>query len=108
MKNSGIVVMTTAKAKPGKEESVQQALCEVARAARVQSGCIKYNILRSTENPAVTVNFECWASKEERDTFLAGADVKKFATAVSGSFVDPRTPYRSSCWTERSLQAKNE
>lgn len=92
MKNSDLIITTTAEVKPGKENIVQQVLCDVAKAARTQSGCIEYIILRSTENPAVTVNFEWWASKEERDTFLAGADVKKFASAVSGAFVEPPQP----------------
>lgn len=92
MKNSDLVVITTAETKPGKEKTVQQALHEVANAARKQSGCIEYDILRSKENPAVTVNFERWTSKEERDTFLAGAEVKRFATAVSGAFVESPQP----------------
>lgn len=92
MKNSDLVVMTTAEAKPGKEKIVQQALYDVAEAARVQSGCIEYTIIRSAENPAVTVNFERWSSKAERDTFLSGADVKKFASAVSGAFAESPQP----------------
>lgn len=92
MKNSDLVVMTTAEAKPGKENSVQQALRDVAKAARSQPGCLEYSILRSAENPAVTFNVERWASKAERDTFLAGADVKKFASAVSGAFVKSPQP----------------
>jgi quinol monooxygenase YgiN len=92
MKNSNFVVMTTAEAKPGKEKIVQQALHDVAKAARAQSGCIEYIILRSVENPGVTVNFERWVSKAERDTFLAGPDVKKFALAVSGAFVKSPQP----------------
>lgn len=92
MKNSHYFVATTAEAKPGKENIVQQALCDVAKAARAQSGCIEYNVFRSADNPAVTVNLERWASKAERDTFLAGADVKKFASAVSGAFVEPPHP----------------
>lgn len=92
MKNSDLVVITTAEAKPGKEKTVQQALRDVANAARKQSECIEYRVFRSAENPAVTVNFEWWISKEERDTFLAGADVKKFASAVSGAFVESPQP----------------
>jgi quinol monooxygenase YgiN len=57
----------------------------VAKAARTQSGCIDYLILRSPD--AGTINFERWSSKEERDTFLAGPDVKKFVAAVSGAFI---------------------
>jgi quinol monooxygenase YgiN len=92
MKNSNIVIMTTAEAKPEKEKIVQKALRDVAKAARAQPGCIGYSVLRSAENPAVTVNFERWDSKEERDTFLAAADVKKFASAVSGAFVESPQP----------------
>lgn len=92
MKSSDLVVMTTAEAKPGKEKTVQQALYDVAKAARAQTGCIEYSIIRSAENPAVTVNFERWASKAERDAFLAGTDVKKFASAVSGAFVESPQP----------------
>ncbi|SHG31356.1 Quinol monooxygenase YgiN [Fodinibius roseus] len=92
MKNSDLVIMTTAEAKPGKQKTVQQALRDVAKAARSQSGCIEYNVFRSAENPAVTVNFERWGSKEERDTFLASEDVKKFASAVSDGFVESPQP----------------
>ncbi|MCW9708323.1 putative quinol monooxygenase [Fodinibius salsisoli] len=92
MDHSNLVTMTTAEARPEKKEIVQKALREVAQAARAQTGCIAYRIFRSAENPAVTVNFERWASKEERDAFLGGPDVKKFASAVSDAFVEPPQP----------------
>ena len=92
MKSSDIVIMTTAEAKPGKEKIVQQALCDVAQAAREESGCIEYCILHPKENSTVTINFERWTSKEARDTFLASKDVKEFASAVSGAFVGPPQP----------------
>lgn len=92
MKNSDFVVTTTAEAKPGKENVVQQALCDVAKAARAKSGCIEYNVLRSKENPASTVNFERWVSKKERNKFLTSADVKEFASTVSGAFVESPEP----------------
>lgn len=92
MNNSDFVITTTAEAKPGKENIVQQAMREVAKAARTQPGCLTYSILRSRENPALTVNFERWASKEDRDRFLASTDVKKFAAAVSGAFIEAPEP----------------
>ncbi|MEX2437844.1 MAG: antibiotic biosynthesis monooxygenase family protein [Candidatus Babeliales bacterium] len=92
MKNSILVIMTTAEAKAEKEKSIQQALCDVTKAARARPGCIEYRVFRSAENPAVTVNFERWTSKEERDKFLADEDVKKFASAVSGAFVKSPEP----------------
>lgn len=92
MKNSDLVVMTTAEAKPGKEKTVHQVLYDGAKAASEQSACIEYSVFRSKENSAVTVNFERWTSKEERDTILSDSDAKKFSSAVSGAFVESPQP----------------
>lgn len=92
MKYSDLVVMTIAEVKQGKEKIVQQALRDVAKAARAQSGCIEYRVFRSTEHPAVTVNLERWISKEERNTFLAGPDVKEFASTISGVVAESPDP----------------
>lgn len=92
MNNSNIVVITKAIAKPGKEQGVLQALRDVAKAARAQSGCIDYIILSSPEGTGTTVNFERWSSAEERDAFNAGPDVQKFGAAVSGAFVESPQP----------------
>lgn len=91
MSNSNLVVMTAAKAKPGKEQEIHRALRDVAKAARTQSGCVEYRSFRSAEDPTVTVNFEQWSSKE-RDAFLAGPDVKKFIAAITGAFVESPKP----------------
>lgn len=92
MKDSNLIFMTKAEAKPEKHKIVQQALNDVAKAARTKYGCIEYSVFRSAENPAVTVNFERWVSKEERNNFLAGPDVKKFASDVSNAFVESPQP----------------
>lgn len=93
MSNSNIIViMTTAKTKPGKEKNVHQALRDVATAARAEPGCMDYRIFRSAEDSAITINFERWASEEARDAFLAGPEVKKFAAAVSGAFAGSPQP----------------
>ena len=91
MKND-IIVMTSAKAGSGKEQEVQQALRDVAKAARSQPGCVEYLVLCSTDDSAVTISVERWKSKEDRDAFLAGPDVKKFASAVSGAFAESPQP----------------
>lgn len=86
MSNANLVVTTVATAKPGKEHVVHQALLVVAEAACKQPNCINFRVFRSIENNAITINFEEWSSEKERDTFLAGPDVEKFATAVSDAF----------------------
>src|SRR5688500_258338 len=92
MKNTDVIWMTTAKARPGKEQAVQQALRDVARAARAQPGCGEYRVLRSAEDPAVTVNLERWESNEHRDAFLEGPDVETFASAIAGAFAESPEP----------------
>ena len=92
MSNSNLVVMTAAKAKPGKEQEVHRALRDVAKAARTQSGCVEYRSFRSAEDSALTVNFEQWSSKEQRDAFLAGSDVTKFIAAITGAFAESPQP----------------
>lgn len=92
MNNTDIIFMTTAISKPEKQEQVYQALCDVAEAARAQTGCIDYRIFRSSDNATTTVNFEQWSSEQARDAFLAGPDVQKFAAAVSGAFAESPQP----------------
>lgn len=92
MSNSDIIVITTVKTMLGKEQDVLQASLEVAKAARAQSGCVDYRILRSIEDPATTLNFERWSSEAERDTFNAGPDVARFIAAVSGAFSESPQP----------------
>lgn len=91
MKDSDLVIMTKAEAKPEKQKSVIQALRNIAVAARDHPGCIEYSIL-CAEDSAVTINFERWASNEERGKFMASADVKKFASAVSDAFTETPKP----------------
>lgn len=107
MEKSDIVIMTAAEAKPGREKIVQQALRDVAKAARAQPDCIAYSTFCSAENPAATVTFERWGSEEERDTFLAGAEVKEFASAVSGAFVESPQPVSYGILDEAKREGDN-
>ena len=92
MSTSDLVVMTPAKAKPETEQDVQRALREVAKAARTQPGCVDYRVFRSAAEPSTTVTFERWSSKEQREAFLAGPDVKAFIAAITGAFLETPQP----------------
>ncbi|MER9431007.1 antibiotic biosynthesis monooxygenase [Mesorhizobium sp. M0408] len=89
---AGMIVMTTAAAKPGIESKVRNALRDVAGAARKQSGCIDYSVFRSEAEPHVTICVERWASKQERDAFLRSADAKNFVSAITGAFLERPSP----------------
>lgn len=92
MNTSDVIIMTVAKAVSGKEEQVQQALRDVAAAARKQPGCIEYRVFRSADNASTTVNYERWSSEDEREAFLRGPEVKEFASAVAGGFAKSPQP----------------
>ena len=91
-RDTDLIFMTTATAKPGLEGEIHEALSNVARAGRAQAGCVDYRVLSTAEDPAVTVNVERWSSRVDRDAFLAGAAVKEFASAVAGAFAGPPRP----------------
>lgn len=90
--NNEVVVMTMAAAKPGNEEAVRHALLDVSAAARRLPGCIAYDVVRSESEANVTVCVERWRSKEEREDFLRSTEVKTFASAVKGAFIEVPSP----------------
>lgn len=94
MSTSDLVVVTTAQAKPGKEDEVVGALRDVAEAARAQSGCVDQRIFRSPEDPSISINVERWASDEAREAFLTGPAVQKFGATVSDAFASPPQPVK--------------
>ena len=92
MSNSSVIVMTAAKAKPGREQELHRALRDVAQAARRQAGCVDYRIFRSAEDVGATLNVEQWTSEEERNASLAGPEVETFIAAVSDIFAGAPEP----------------
>jgi quinol monooxygenase YgiN len=57
-KTTEIVVLATAKAKPGKEADLEQALRDVAAPTRAQRGCLQFELYRSAQDPAAITAFE--------------------------------------------------
>jgi len=72
-----IVVLATAKARPGKEAELERALRDVAAPTRAQRGCLNFELLRSVLDPATITALERWASEEDHQQHLQGDHVKK-------------------------------
>ena len=89
MDNTNLIVMTEVKTIPERQAAVWEAMAEIAQAARSYPGCIEYHILQSEKDPAVTINYERWASEAEHDAFMKSPDVAKFVEAIdiSNSFI---------------------
>jgi quinol monooxygenase YgiN len=79
-KTTEIVVLATAKAKPGKETDLEEALREAAAPTKAQHGCLQFELYRSAEDPAVMMAFERWSSNEDHERHLQGDHIKTLMT----------------------------
>ena len=73
---SDLIVLATAKAKPGKEAELERALRDVAGPTRKQPGCVEFRLLRRKDDGATLVGYERWASEAAHDEHLKGAHVQ--------------------------------
>jgi quinol monooxygenase YgiN len=74
---SDVIVIATAKAKPGKEADLEEALREVAAPTRAQSGCVQFSLYRAAGDRSTIVGFERWSSEAAHQRHLEGAHVQR-------------------------------
>jgi quinol monooxygenase YgiN len=86
---SDLVVIAVAKAKPGQEARLEQALRDVAAPTRAQPGCVSFSIYRRAGDPAVIVGHERWTSAEAHDKHLQGAHVQALMSKMAGLLTEP-------------------
>lgn len=84
-----VVVIATARAKPGKERDLERALREVAQPTRQQPGCVRFSLYRCEEDPAVIAGIERWRSKADHDRHLQGPHFQKLAAAMNEIIAGP-------------------
>ena len=88
-RTSEIVVLATAKAKPGKEGDLERALRDAAAPTRAQQGCLQFELYRSAQDPAAITAFERWSSEENHDRHLQGDHVKTLMIRFDGILAAP-------------------
>lgn len=86
---SDLLVIASAKAKPGKETELEQALLEVAGPTRAQPGCVSFSIYHSLEDPTILIGLERWASNEAHEQHLQGAHVQTFLSNIAEILSEP-------------------
>jgi quinol monooxygenase YgiN len=84
-----VVVLATAKAKPGKESELERVLREVAKPTRQQPGCVRFSLYRSEDDPGVIVGVEQWKTKADHDRHLQGPHFQKLAAAMGNIVAEP-------------------
>jgi quinol monooxygenase YgiN len=82
-KKTDLIILATAKAKPGKEAELESALRECAGPTREQPGCVQFMLLRAASDKATMVGHKRWASKADHDRHLKGAHVQRLMTRIA-------------------------
>jgi steroid delta-isomerase-like uncharacterized protein len=86
---SDLIVIATARAKPGAEPTLENALRDVAAPTRAQPGSVGFSLFRSADDPAIIVGLERWASAADHDRHLQGAHVQRLMSAMGPALVEP-------------------
>ena len=84
-----LIVIATAKARPGKERELEQALRAVAKPTRAQPGCVGFGLFRLADDPALITGYERWASAADHQRHLQGAHVQTLMSAMANVLAEP-------------------
>jgi quinol monooxygenase YgiN len=84
-----VTVIAYHRAKPGKEESLRQALLSLCAVTRAEKGCINYDLHESLDDPNLLVFHENWNSKTDLDTHLRSAHILQFRTLADELLAEP-------------------
>lgn len=88
-KRTDLIVIASAKAKPGKEADLERALREVGGPTRQQPGCVEFALHRRQDDKATLIGFERWASAAEHAQHLQGAHVAKLMGQMADILAEP-------------------
>ena len=74
----GVVLMYTAKAKPGKEEELRKFLVSLITASRHEPGNISYELHEVADEPGTFIFYEQWISPKILDAHTQTPGLKEF------------------------------
>ena len=75
----GVVLMYTAKAKPGKEDELRKFLVSLVTASRHDPGNISYELHEVEDEPGTFIFYEQWISEELLKAHTQTPGLKEFA-----------------------------
>jgi quinol monooxygenase YgiN len=84
-----ICVIATATAREGAAEVLREALVELARATRQESGCIQYDVHVGTEDVTSLAVYERWADREALDAHFEEPHTKRFFALAKDLVASP-------------------
>ncbi|HEY0871190.1 MAG TPA: putative quinol monooxygenase [Acidothermaceae bacterium] len=88
-KKTDVIVLATARAKPGKESDLEDALRECAGPTREQAGCVQFFLLRAADDKSTIVGYERWVSEADHQRHLKGAHIQRLMARMADILSGP-------------------
>lgn len=89
MSTKRLTVVAIIKAQPGKEEELRETLLALVPPTRGESGCLNYDLHVSTEDPALFVFHENWASQAHHTAHMATPHLQAFLGRAGDLVAEP-------------------
>jgi quinol monooxygenase YgiN len=86
---SELTVIAKATARPGSEHELERELRASIPPSHEEPGCLRFALHRSSEDPAVFVAVERWASKEAWDEHMAAPHIKRVMETTPALMAGP-------------------
>ncbi len=84
-----IVVVGSLKARPGKEDELEEALGGLVAPTHAEAGCILYALHRAVDDPARFAFVERWESREHLDAHLGSPHVSGLLERADELLAEP-------------------
>ncbi len=85
----GVVLLYTAKAKPGKEHELKKFLVSLVTGSRHDAGNISYELHEVADDPSTFMFYEQWISQDALDAHTQTPPLKEFAARADELMAHP-------------------
>jgi len=84
-----LTVIARIKAKRGRETDLERELRAIVAPTHAESGCLRYTLHRSLEDPTLFTTIERWNSKEAIDKHFGTTHIQSLLKKAGDLLVDP-------------------
>jgi len=89
-----VTLVVRLRAKTRREAALRQTLLEIRAASLQETGCLLYDVHQSTEDPAVFLLYQVWASQAAADAHTKASHVHGFLLSARQYLLDrPRVTW---------------
>lgn len=89
MPKQELIVIARIRAKAGREDDVLSEIVALIAPTRSEAGCIKYDLHRAQDDPALFCLYEVWRSRQDLDEHLATPYLQSFLGRVTELLAEP-------------------